>query len=55
MSIIEVLPEVREVLRNFELPKEVGFGKIMAPIMIEADYADGKWDLSGLSHTVLLL
>jgi branched-chain amino acid aminotransferase len=43
MSIIEVHPEVNEVLRSFELPKEVGFGKIMAPIMIEADYADGKW------------
>lgn len=43
MSIIEVLPEVKSVLSKFELPENVGFGKVMAPIMIEADYSDEKW------------
>ncbi len=43
MSIVKIHPEVKEVLSKFELPEEVGFGKVMAPIMIEADYANGKW------------
>ncbi len=30
-------------LKDFKLPPQLGFGKVMAPVMIEADYEDGKW------------
>jgi branched-chain amino acid aminotransferase len=43
MNTVTVNPEVKNVLSKFQLPDDVGFGKVMAPIMIEADYADGKW------------
>ena len=40
---IEILPEVTKALSDFKLPETLGFGTVMSPIMIEMDYADGKW------------
>lgn len=40
---ISISEEAIKVLENFSLPEDLAFGKVMAPIMIEADYANGKW------------
>jgi len=40
---IEITDDAVKSLQNFTLPKELAFGKIMLPVMIEANYQDGKW------------
>lgn len=30
-------------LKSFTLPSDIGFGKVMAPVMISADYKNGEW------------
>ncbi len=40
---IEIDSQVEEVISSFSLPENLGFGTLMSPIMIEMDYADGKW------------
>lgn len=30
-------------LENFKLPEDLAFGKVMVPVMIEADYNNGSW------------
>jgi branched-chain amino acid aminotransferase len=32
-----------DALKSFTLPSDIGFGKVMAPVMISADYKDGQW------------
>jgi branched-chain amino acid aminotransferase len=32
-----------EALKTFRLPEDIGFGKVMAPVMISADYKNGAW------------
>lgn len=36
-------PQAIEAIKTFKLPEDLSFGKVMAPVMIEATYADGKW------------
>lgn len=40
---IVIDPKVKDAVSNFKLPEGLGFGTVMSPIMIEMDYADGKW------------
>tara|TARA_Y100000780_G_scaffold229574_1_gene249611 strand:- start:121929 stop:122999 length:1071 start_codon:yes stop_codon:yes gene_type:complete len=40
---LEIDPQITQILGDFNLPDELGFGTVMSPIMIEMDYADGKW------------
>ncbi len=40
---IEIDSKVTEAISSFKLPESLGFGTVMSPIMIEMDYADGKW------------
>ncbi len=42
VSII-ISEEARNAVKNFELPKELGFGRVLSPIMAVCDYKDGKW------------
>ena len=43
MSSIEVTKEALEAVKAFTLPEDIGFGKVMAPVMIESNYDDGNW------------
>lgn len=43
MKSIQVGTKALEAIEKFELPKEIGFGKVMAPVMAVCDYKDGKW------------
>ena len=39
-----VHPNVNKVLDEFELAEgEIGFGKVLAPIMAECDFKNGHW------------
>lgn len=42
---IKVLDGVVEKIRDLQIDEdlEIGFGKVMSPIMIECDYKDGQW------------
>lgn len=40
---ISIAPKIDEVISSFKLPKTLGFGTVISPIMIEMDYADGTW------------
>lgn len=38
------LPDpILALIRNFSLPPELGFGTVMAPVMISCDYEKGEW------------
>lgn len=43
MKSIQIGPDALQAIEKFELPEEIGFGKIMAPVMAVCDYKDGKW------------
>lgn len=43
MSPYELSPGVHTALSAFELPQKLGFGNVPAPVMYEADWADGRW------------
>ncbi len=43
MSSIEITSEALEALKSFKLPKEIGFGKVMAPVMVESNFKEGQW------------
>lgn len=38
-----ITDEAIELLKSFELPEDLAFGKVMVPVMIEADYDNGTW------------
>tara|TARA_R110000868_G_scaffold143075_13_gene360795 strand:+ start:2258 stop:3322 length:1065 start_codon:yes stop_codon:yes gene_type:complete len=40
---IKTTPEALRAVENFTLPEELGFGRVMAPVMVEANYQDGQW------------
>ncbi len=40
---LEISPEISKAIEEFKLPQTLGFGTVMSPIMVEMDYADGKW------------
>lgn len=42
MKII-IAPEARHAVSEFTLPEELGFGRVLAPIMAYADYKNGQW------------
>lgn len=35
--------EISNILKEYKLPESLGFGNVFAPVMIQSDYADGKW------------
>lgn len=39
----DINAEISQVLRDYKLPETLGFGSVFAPIMIQSDFADGKW------------
>lgn len=44
MDLLEITPEALKALDHFKLPAEdLGFGQVMAPILISSDYRDGVW------------
>ncbi len=44
---LEIAPQLAALVNEFQLPKPLGFGQAMAPIMATMDYCDGVWsDLS---------
>lgn len=42
-SAITITDEAVTALKNFQLPEDLAFGKVMAPVMIEATYSTGTW------------
>lgn len=40
---IDINSEISQILSNYKLPEKLGFGTVFAPIMIQSDFADGKW------------
>ncbi|MBV1905421.1 MAG: branched-chain amino acid aminotransferase [Pseudomonadales bacterium] len=36
-------PQITEVMKVFHLPEDLGFGRVLAPLMYRCDYADGIW------------
>jgi branched-chain amino acid aminotransferase len=40
---IKIESEAIEAIKSFALPSDLSFGKVLAPVMIEADYDNGKW------------
>src|SRR5690606_38671079 len=40
---VVVKPEAQAALSNFTLPEELGFGRVLAPVMAMADYKNGEW------------
>lgn len=40
---MKIHDEALEALKTFRLPEDVGFGKIMVPVMINCDYHNGQW------------
>ena len=40
---LEINHTTLESLKDFKLPPEVGFGSIIAPVMITCDYKNGEW------------
>lgn len=40
---VRVSDEALRAIENFQLPKDLTFGKVLAPVMIEAYYSDGEW------------
>lgn len=43
MKSIQIGTKALKAIEEFELPKEIGFGKVMAPVMAVCDYKDGQW------------
>jgi branched-chain amino acid aminotransferase len=43
MNHIKIDPLAIEAIKNFTLPDDLTFGKVLCPVMIECDYQDGKW------------
>ena len=41
--ISELSSAVKNAIENFKVPNEVGFGTLIAPVMIEANYKDNEW------------
>lgn len=41
--MIDINAEISDILKNFKLPENLGFGSVFAPIMIQSDYQNGKW------------
>lgn len=39
---------LEELLANYKLPAQLGFGQALAPVMYRADFRAGKWDVGGL-------
>lgn len=40
---MKIHDEALKAIDSFQLPKEIGFGKVMVPVMINCDYRDGAW------------
>ncbi|MBM4252905.1 MAG: branched-chain amino acid aminotransferase [Deltaproteobacteria bacterium] len=36
-------PHLSQLVADFELPTSLGFGQVMAPIMVVSDFSDGQW------------
>jgi branched-chain amino acid aminotransferase len=43
MLQIHVDPAIKSAIENFQLPDQLGFGQIMAPVMASCNYENGKW------------
>ncbi len=43
MKHLKVHPEVLTALENFTMPEEIGFGKVLSPIMVTCTYKKGEW------------
>jgi branched-chain amino acid aminotransferase len=43
MASYRIAPGVAAALENFTLPERLGFGAVAAPVMFQADFADGVW------------
>ena len=40
---ITISNQARDALNNFTLPEELGFGRVLAPVMAVADFKNGEW------------
>lgn len=43
MSFFKIDPAISSLVRGFQFPATLGFGKVFAPIMIRGDYKNGSW------------
>ncbi|MBI2520584.1 MAG: branched-chain amino acid aminotransferase [Bdellovibrio sp.] len=43
MGRLKIMSGALEKIAECKLPRELGFGKIIAPAFVECDYKDGKW------------
>ena len=40
---MQISAKAQSSIEQFKLPKDLGFGTVMSPIMVECDYKDGVW------------
>lgn len=40
---IDINGEISKLIKDYQLPANLGFGNVFAPIMIQCDYQDGSW------------
>lgn len=40
---INISSEAKQAVKNFTIPEELGFGRVMAPVMLEANFENEKW------------
>lgn len=43
MSLLKINELTQKAIDNFNLPKDLGFGQVMAPVMVQWTYKEGKW------------
>ena len=43
MNNIKIDPAISLAIKNFNLPENLGFGHVMAPVMASCSYENGKW------------
>ena len=43
MTQVKIDPAISDSIKNFQLPENLGFGNVMAPVMASCVYENGKW------------
>lgn len=43
MTSLKISPDAIEAIKNFQMPTDFGFGKVMSPVMAVADFKNGEW------------
>ncbi len=41
---LNVTPEAIKAIKDFQLPQDLAFGKVICPVMVECNYTNGQWE-----------